>query len=80
MSSVQTRPAKMPSMVPPGPAAPDAAAAPGAFVCDCSCEGPAALVAAAQEIARLGPAGAALAGALVQCAMTCAARWAGCEE
>ena len=74
----------LPPSAPPGPEAPTAAPAPAAtgvaFVCDCSCEGPAALEAAALEIARLGPAGAAQAGALAQCAMACAPRWAGCEE
>jgi hypothetical protein len=72
-----------PPAAPPGPDAPDAADAPaaaGGFVCDCSCVGPAALESFAQEIARLGPAGAAQAGALVQCAMTCSVWWAACEE
>lgn len=73
-----------PPASPPGPDAPPAPAAPaaaaGAFVCDCSCDGPAALEAAALEIARLGPAGAQQAGALAQCAMSCAPSWAACEE
>lgn len=77
-------------LVPPSPSAPPRSDAPpaapapgstdGGFVCDCSCDGPAALEAAAREIARLGPAGAAQAGALAQCAMTCGQRWAACEE
>jgi hypothetical protein len=73
-----------PPSPPPGPAAPPAVGGPaavaGAFVCDCGCEGPAALEAAALEIARLGPAGAAQVGAITQCAMSCAAQWATCEE
>lgn len=74
-----TPPGSTPGDAPPtAPGAPPAAA--GGFVCDCSCDGPATLEAAAEEIARLGPAGAAQAGALMQCAMTCAPQWAGCEE
>jgi hypothetical protein len=74
----------VPPVPPPGPATPPAPSASGAaaggFVCDCSCEGPAALEAAGLEISRLGPAGAAQAGVLVQCALSCAPTWAACEE
>lgn len=50
------------------------------FVCDCSCSGVAALEAAAEDVEALGPAGMSQAAAIAQCAMTCGAQWATCEE
>jgi hypothetical protein len=65
----------------PGPApAPPAASDGVAFACDCSCDGMAAFERRAEEIARSGSVTPATVAAVTQCAMTCAPRWAQCED
>jgi hypothetical protein len=72
---------------PTGPAAPPvpaptATAGGGgvAFACDCSCDGMVAFERRAEEITRSGSATPATVAAVTQCAMTCAPRWAQCED
>jgi hypothetical protein len=72
-------PAPSPTAPPgdPGPATSDGGSI--EFECACTCDGLAELEAFARELENAGPEAMGQAGALAQCAMTCAPQWATCE-